>query len=640
MNMRINGAWTGSTRFVAAAALLGAMTAARHADAQPLPITVVVKDGDTPAGAPGAVTSLDTPITNGLGQVGFVGVAAGVTFVWFNTGIVWLNTDATTHTLTNGSFDRMGVSDTGGFAYAPLADSLDSLWTHTGLMFLEGDPAPTMTSFPLSAIGEPMMLPNGDIWWLGGVDTDADGFTEVEVIYATPAGMPGNTVAIAAGGTAVGTFTWDDFAFDDTDWMPSKNGAHHIIDGFNNSSSTADDGILVVDGAVVVQEGQSTGGSDFFTFVDDVSINDTGNYVFAGDTDGATEFDEYIAYNGTIVVREGDQLAGAPVTFTVGGISINNLGHVAFIWSQPGFIASVETLYRACNAADIPNTTDIIAFDEQLVDFNNDGIADGAISDFVNGSPALHLGDDGWLYAEVTIDVGPTIDEAIVRFDVACCGDGNIGGNEACDDSGESATCNADCTTASCGDFVINITAGEDCDEGGTETLVCNTDCTFAVCGDGVLNTTSSEACDDGGESATCDVDCTPAECGDGLLNPTAGEACEDGNMDDGDGCSSTCQFEGAGQGGAGGGTGGMGGGTGGSTTSTGGAATSGPGVGGGGATSGPSATTGGSTPPVEDDGGCGCKLPGGDDGNEPWPLWALALGALTAVSRRRRWRR
>ena len=36
----------------------------------------------------------------------------------------------------------------------------------------------------------------------------------------------------------------------------------------------------------------------------------------------------------------------------------------------------------------------------------------------------------------------------------------------------------------------------------------------------------STEFCDDGGESATCDVDCTAAACGDGVTNTTAGEEC------------------------------------------------------------------------------------------------------------------
>jgi cysteine-rich repeat protein len=60
-----------------------------------------------------------------------------------------------------------------------------------------------------------------------------------------------------------------------------------------------------------------------------------------------------------------------------------------------------------------------------------------------------------------------------------------------------------------------------------------------AVCGDGLVEGT--EACDDMGESAICDDDCTLAECGDSVVNVTAGEECDDGNTMDGDGCDATC---------------------------------------------------------------------------------------------------
>ena len=44
------------------------------------------------------------------------------------------------------------------------------------------------------------------------------------------------------------------------------------------------------------------------------------------------------------------------------------------------------------------------------------------------------------------------------------CGDGVVGGSEACDDHGESATCDKDCTAPACGDGVLNTHAGEGCD--------------------------------------------------------------------------------------------------------------------------------------------------------------------------------
>ncbi len=114
---------------------------------------------------------------------------------------------------------------------------------------------------------------------------------------------------------------------------------------------------------------------------------------------------------------------------------------------------------------------------------------------------------------------------------IPICGDSVIDApGEDCDDGGESATCNADCTTAVCGDQIINATAGETCDEAGSPTAsaTCDSDCTDPVCGDGLTNAAANEDCDDSGESATCNADCSTSVCGDGITNTTANESCDD----------------------------------------------------------------------------------------------------------------
>ncbi|MBI5511944.1 MAG: DUF1566 domain-containing protein [Deltaproteobacteria bacterium] len=155
------------------------------------------------------------------------------------------------------------------------------------------------------------------------------------------------------------------------------------------------------------------------------------------------------------------------------------------------------------------------------------------------------------------------------------CGDGVVGPLEACDDAGESPTCNADCRPSTCGDRIRNPTANEQCDDGknhndcdgclddctlhvnscgdglecgteacdgGGESATCNLDCTPALCGDAKRNATAGEECDGGGESGSCNSDCTVAACGDRKVNPTASEQCDDGgNGDDCDGCLDTC---------------------------------------------------------------------------------------------------
>ncbi len=125
------------------------------------------------------------------------------------------------------------------------------------------------------------------------------------------------------------------------------------------------------------------------------------------------------------------------------------------------------------------------------------------------------------------------------------CGDGIVDDGEACDDAGESAECNADCTVSACGDGVPNASAGEACDGGG-ESVECNVDCTEAVCGDSLVNATAGEVCDDGAteDGDGCSSNCQSDEtCGNLYLDTFLGETCDDGNDDPEDGCDA-CQAQ------------------------------------------------------------------------------------------------
>jgi cysteine-rich repeat protein len=92
-----------------------------------------------------------------------------------------------------------------------------------------------------------------------------------------------------------------------------------------------------------------------------------------------------------------------------------------------------------------------------------------------------------------------------------------------------------------CGNGILE--AGEACDNGqpGVNTATCDRDCTFATCGDMLVNFPAGEQCDTGGASPSCDLDCTAVVCGDGLVNVNAGEQCDDGNAIDTDGCRNNC---------------------------------------------------------------------------------------------------
>jgi len=210
------------------------------------------------------------------------------------------------------------------------------------------------------------------------------------------------------------------------------------------------------------------------------------------------------------------------------------------------------------------------------------------------------------------------------------CDDGNGVNGDACDDN---------CTITGCGNGVK--TGGEGCDDGNAVNGDgCDDNCTVSACGNGIA--APNEGCDDGNlvDGDGCDSNCTPTACGNGVQ--TAGEECDDGNVADGDGCSTHCTTEGSGGSGGSGGspaTSASGGTTG--TAGTGGTTGTG-GAGGAGGMTGTGGTTG-SGGDFELDGGCGCRVPGGDSTEGPRStgkpgvaLTGLAL-ALAGLARRRR---
>ena len=122
------------------------------------------------------------------------------------------------------------------------------------------------------------------------------------------------------------------------------------------------------------------------------------------------------------------------------------------------------------------------------------------------------------------------------------CGDGIVNGTEDCDDGGESATCDIDCTVPECNDGIVNGSAGEECEDGNTmDGDGCDSMCqsegmSMPVCGNGIIEV--GEQCDDGNMVNTddCLVGCVAASCGDGFIQMGV-EICDDGNQVNTDGC-------------------------------------------------------------------------------------------------------
>src|SRR5438093_1216006 len=119
--------------------------------------------------------------------------------------------------------------------------------------------------------------------------------------------------------------------------------------------------------------------------------------------------------------------------------------------------------------------------------------------------------------AELLGRLGISLDEDGRCLGPPACGNGDIDGDEECDDGDDNSDRLPD---------------------------HCRTDCTEPRCGDGVVD--SDEECDDGNQTDGdgCAADCTvePGVCGNGVVDD--GEECDDGNQTDGDGCSGDCTIE------------------------------------------------------------------------------------------------
>lgn len=126
--------------------------------------------------------------------------------------------------------------------------------------------------------------------------------------------------------------------------------------------------------------------------------------------------------------------------------------------------------------------------------------------------------------------------QTCAAFQPACideggCGDGVRSADEACDDGNiiDGDGCNARCdSNESCGNGIVDLTAGEECDPAIPGTTSCSNQCLLERCGNRVLD--PREVCDDGNQESGdgCSSDCRSNEaCGNGVTDAHLGEQCE-----------------------------------------------------------------------------------------------------------------
>ncbi len=386
---------------------------------------LVVQEGDTPLAGVTPVSWLGAPTTNGNGKVGFTGGIAGIAenFVWFDTGITWLNSDGFPDVLAYGG-NSIGISDSGGFIYSPQVNGNESVWTQNGLLLTEGAAAPGYAppTF-VTSNSWPQMLPNGQAYWIAGLNMGGTS-TDAQVLYTSVDGTPATIAPILQSGDMVGGYPIAGGAAGlRRQYQISDNALHHIHLVNLETSPGYIYRFVYVDGAWIAGDGSPTGGGDNWDFFDTVSINDVGDYLFSGETDGSSAIDEFVAYNGVIAVREGDTIGGINLasSATVRAVSINNFGHAAHIWNHGGG----GSLFFSCDAADLYAGSTLVLTSLDEVDLDANGSGDATVGGF-NASaftgPGLWLAEDGMVYVEVYLVYGSVWREAIIVLDLPSCG--------------------------------------------------------------------------------------------------------------------------------------------------------------------------------------------------------------------------
>jgi cysteine-rich repeat protein len=184
----------------------------------------------------------------------------------------------------------------------------------------------------------------------------------------------------------------------------------------------------------------------------------------------------------------------------------------------------------------------------EACDFSN---GDDPAADRCRSNCTEQQRNDGIVDPDEACDDGNDVDtDGCIDTVLARCGDGVVrttgGSIEACEPAvaGVSdALCNADCTAPDCGDRILNVAAGEQCE--GNDLTRCDANCQLVTppvtCGNGQVD--NGEGCDyavvNGG---ACTPSCTLPDCGNTILEP--GESCDDGDSENGDGCSAGCRVE------------------------------------------------------------------------------------------------
>lgn len=234
----------------------------------------------------------------------------------------------------------------------------------------------------------------------------------------------GSSLLARAGiSTATGAFeatrTWQNF--DVNDFFVSEDGLNWLVQG-DLDGSVENDGIIAVNGRVVIQEGLTIPGSHYTDPVDQSGIvgcfmDPAGNWYVRGNNDGSEQ--DWIVRNGTVIAE-----VGGPILFGATEVwSDDEFGDCFFAHVGNGrgdfVIAGVSNGPTVANGVVVLNNRHEVIREGDPIDLDNNGSFDDDAFFHTFGNDDFFLSDDGSLYvvAAMRNGVGDAIGQGLFRFD-------------------------------------------------------------------------------------------------------------------------------------------------------------------------------------------------------------------------------
>lgn len=268
------------------------------------------------------------------------------------------------------------------------------------------------------------ILNNGDV---GFVATSLTGLTTATNAAAFRGGavVAHKGVTVPGGQAGGATNTWENFTIDE--FYSSADGAHHMLQGDTNFATTTQDGVIAVDGNVVLQEGVTV----LPGFVNTISTTNREAFMMSnGDwlARGSNNTDnlDWVVRNGNVVARTGETITGssterwsdtAGFTATYFFMTGDNFGN----YIVGGVTDAANT---SANAVLVLNGTTVLVREGDMVDINGDGLQnDDAFLSVLNNDDGF-ISDDGYLYftADLRDGLGTAIGQAFMTVAIPAPG--------------------------------------------------------------------------------------------------------------------------------------------------------------------------------------------------------------------------